>query len=130
MSDAREIAQQIWDEICNETASGGDKRSADIIEAALLAEREKVREQVWRAHVPVTNEQHDPANGLISGFCERCRTPWPCEYSPEKCLVQKEQAEVIVQELWRNGLLNDPSDRQAERASELIVAAIRKESDE
>jgi len=41
-------------------------------------------EGVWRAHVPVTGTQHDPANGLIHGYCERCRTPWPCDYSPEK----------------------------------------------
>jgi hypothetical protein len=37
----------------------------------------------WKEHVPVTNEQHNPESGLISGFCIRCRRPWPCIYSPE-----------------------------------------------
>jgi hypothetical protein len=49
---------------------------------------------MWRAHVPVTNEQHDVANGLISGFCERCRTPWPCKYSPESARERAYQAVV------------------------------------
>lgn len=38
---------------------------------------------LWKAHVPVTGTQHDPLNGLIHGYCERCRLPWPCPYSPE-----------------------------------------------
>lgn len=38
----------------------------------------------WKQwHVPVTGTQHDPANGLLHGYCARCRVPWPCEYSPE-----------------------------------------------
>jgi hypothetical protein len=53
------------------------------------------QEAVWRLHVPVTNEQHDVASGLISGFCERCRVPWPCQYSPEA--VSPEKNESIAQ---------------------------------
>lgn len=33
-------------------------------------------------------------------------------------------AHALVQELWRNGLLNDPSDKQAERAVKIIVDAL------
>lgn len=47
---------------------------------------------VWREHVPATNEMHNPDGGLIAGFCLRCRTPWPCKYSPEQSLASPEVA--------------------------------------
>ena len=58
------------------------------LHAAAGEKAQALREQMWKAHVPVTNEQHDPANGLISGFCERCRLPWPCAWSPEFLLAR------------------------------------------
>ena len=39
--------------------------------------------ECWKEHVPVAGTQHDPANGLIHGYCIRCRREWPCEWSPE-----------------------------------------------
>lgn len=39
------------------------------------------------AHRACTNEEHDPENGKLSGFCVVCGYPWPCQYagpSPEE----------------------------------------------
>jgi hypothetical protein len=43
---------------------------------------------MWKAHVPVTGAQHDAARGLLHGCCERCRTPWPCMWSPERAAIR------------------------------------------
>jgi hypothetical protein len=51
------------------------------------AENERLRNEVWREHKPASNEMHNPAAGLIAGFCQRCITPWPCQYAPERSLV-------------------------------------------
>lgn len=53
-----------------------------------LALFELLQSEVWMAHVPVTGTQHDPANGLLHGYCARCRTDWPCQYSPEAKLSE------------------------------------------
>lgn len=50
----------------------------------LLDYVELLETDVWKTHVPVTGTQHDPSRGLLHGYCERCRTPWPCEWSPER----------------------------------------------
>ena len=42
-----------------------------------------LQSECWKEHVPVTGTQHDPANGLIHGYCARCRREWPCEWAPE-----------------------------------------------
>jgi hypothetical protein len=31
------------------------------------------------AHRVCCNEEHDPVNGKISGYCVVCGVPWPCE---------------------------------------------------
>jgi hypothetical protein len=31
------------------------------------------------AHRVCCNEEHDPGNGKISGYCVVCGVPWPCE---------------------------------------------------
>jgi len=53
---------------------------------SLVTENARLRSEVWKEHVPCTGTQHDPLNGLIHGYCVRCRTPWPCEWSPERAL--------------------------------------------
>lgn len=66
----------------------------------VTAERD---EQVWRAHVPVTGTQHDPSRGLLHGYCERCRAPWPCEWAPESRTLSLQQqfaeAQARIKEL-------------------------------
>lgn len=67
-----------------------DDLEAAVSERARAEERERVDVLVWREHVPVTGTQHDPANGLIHGYCQRCRTEWPCEWSPERARSSEE----------------------------------------
>jgi len=59
----------------------------EVLEQQLAASQARCREMeadVWKAHVPCTGTQHDPLNGLLHGYCVRCRQEWPCEYSPER----------------------------------------------
>ncbi len=51
--------------------------------ARVLGLVQALQSECWKEHVPVTGTQHDPANGLIHGYCARCRRDWPCEWSPE-----------------------------------------------
>lgn len=55
---------------------------------------EALRLEMWREHVPCTGTQHDPINGLIHGFCVRCRTPWPCEWCPESTIQSIETGAI------------------------------------
>ena len=48
----------------------------------------------WIAlHRACINEEHDPENGKLSGFCVRCGQPWPCQYSPESALTAEPPAQ-------------------------------------
>lgn len=55
-------------------------------------------EDFWKAHVPVTGTQHDPANGLLHGDCARCRTTWPCQYSPESRIIAPITTQAEIRE--------------------------------
>lgn len=48
--------------------------------------RERVAQLI--AHRVCCNEEHDPANGKVSGFCVVCGLPWPCEYANPKPVPQ------------------------------------------
>lgn len=46
------------------------------------------------AHRTCMNEEHDPANGKISGYCITCGLPWPCSYAGKP----PDELERIVEE--------------------------------
>lgn len=62
------------------------------------------------AHRACTNEEHDPENGKLSGFCVVCGYPWPCQYagpSPEEPapstgaeLIAAERKRQVEEEGW------------------------------
>lgn len=51
-------------------------KTADAREGALLE-----RTAQLTAHRACCNEEHDPGNGKLAGFCVVCGVPWPCEYA-------------------------------------------------
>lgn len=50
------------------------------------------------AHRACCNEEHDPLNGKISGFCVVCGVPWPCDYAdPSSLRKRAEQGDKYPQ---------------------------------
>lgn len=64
--------------------------------AAARQENQALLSETWKEHKPCTNEQHDPLNGKISGYCVRCGTVWPCQYSPEAAAQQENRARFVA----------------------------------
>jgi len=52
---------------------------ADALEQAQATANVDERVAQLQAHRACGNEEHDPQNGKISGFCVVCLTTWPCE---------------------------------------------------
>lgn len=69
-----------WAEEWGDTVWVTDKQATrSALASALLFERSRPRSTVHHGHRACTNEEHDPANGKLSGYCVVCGTGWPCE---------------------------------------------------